>query len=270
MLKINSLRKKFNDKFILTNVSFEIKPGEILALVGPNGAGKTTTINCITGIVKKDEGEIFIMEQPLQKKDKIKIAVVPEERNIFPKLSGEDYRKIWSNVYPKWDENIFEKLINKYNLPLSEKFDKYSIGMKTLFLVILAVSSGAEILLLDEPTQHLDPTVRLEIMNLIREYADLGKSILVSSHEIFELEEYADSIAIIKNGKIIFYNGIDSAKEQHRVVEDSSVTKESEIIGLIGKKLLVKTEQNIGRFPNLNEIVVGYLSGKIRENIFEN
>ncbi|MDN5324913.1 MAG: type transport system ATP-binding protein [Thermosipho sp. (in: thermotogales)] len=269
MLKIEKLKKSFGNKIVLTDVSFEINYNEILALVGPNGAGKTTTINCICEVVEKDSGKILFENNTINTKIKEYIAVLPEERNMFQILTGNDYRKIWSKLYPNWNEEIFEKLISKYNLNLSERIENYSIGMKTLFLVSLVISSGSKILLLDEPTQHLDPTVRVEIMKFIRDYSDLGNIILVSSHEIFEIEEYADKIAIIKNGSILYSDYIDNAKESHRIIESEKISSNYEIIGLIGNKILVKTNEDIGRFPKLNEIVVGYLKGKETDNIFE-
>ncbi|QTA38622.1 ATP-binding cassette domain-containing protein [Thermosipho ferrireducens] len=269
MLRIESLKKSFNGKFVLTDVNFTIKRGEILALVGPNGAGKTTTINCITGVFPKDGGKIYFEDEEFTEIHKEKIAVVPEDRVVFPKLNGKDYYKLWSTLYSSWNEKVFERFIAKYNFNLSQRIETYSIGMKTLFLVGLAVSSGAEILLLDEPTQHLDPTIRIEIMKIIRDYAETGKSVLVSSHEIFELEEYADNIAIIKEGRVIFTDSIDHAKETHKILSSGEELTDGTIIGLVKNELLVKTDIEIGRYPKLSEIVIGYLTGKQSSNIFE-
>ncbi|ABR31203.1 multidrug ABC transporter ATPase [Thermosipho melanesiensis] len=268
MLKIENLKKSFKDKIVLSNISFKIDRGEILALIGPNGVGKTTTLNCISHVVKKDNGKIFFNNEEFTENMKHQLAYVPEDRNIFQNLNGYDYKKIWSNLYPNWNENVFEKIAIKYNLDLNKKIEKYSQGLKTLFLVALAVSSNAEILLLDEPTQHLDPTIRVEIMKIMREYADNEKHVLVSSHEIFEIEEYADKIAIIKDGEVIYHDYIDHAKEKHRIIEAYQDTKTGTIIGLVGNNLLVKTDEDIGRYPKLNEIIIGYLNEKQEIKLF--
>ncbi|MBT1247492.1 MULTISPECIES: ATP-binding cassette domain-containing protein [unclassified Thermosipho (in: thermotogales)] len=268
MLKIKQLKKAFKNKPVLTNISFELEKGEVLALIGPNGVGKTTTLNCISHVLRKDYGTITFEDEELTEKMKYKLSYVPEDRCVFQNFTGYDYQKVWSSIYPLWNNNLFEKMTIKYHLDLSQNVSKYSQGLKTLFLVALAVSTNAEILLLDEPTQHLDPTIRVEIMEIMREYADLGKYIIVSSHEIYEIEEYADKIAIIKDGEVIFHDYIDASKEKHRIIEAQYETKTGTIIGLVGKNLLVKTDENIGRYPKLNEIVVGYLNGTEKIRLF--
>lgn len=131
----------------------------------------------------------------------------------------------------------------------------------------LSICNQADLLILDEPTQHLDPTVRLEIMSLLREYVGNDKLAIVSSHEIFELEEYATDLVIIKEGRIIYTDSIDEAKEKHRIVEKGETIQEGEVVGLVGQAVLVKTQRDIGRFPKLNEIVVGYLTGKTERKL---
>ncbi|WP_126992184.1 ABC transporter ATP-binding protein [Thermosipho globiformans] len=268
MLKIENLKKSFKNKFVLNNVSLEVERGEILALIGPNGVGKTTTLNCISFVIKKDGGKITLDDQEFTEEEKYKISYVPEDRVFFQNLTGKDYQKIWSSIYPEWNENVFQKFITKYNLDLNQKVEKYSQGMKTLFLVGLSVSTNADILLLDEPTQHLDPTIRLEIMKIIRNYADLGKYVIISSHEIFEIEEYADKITIIKSGEVIYKDYIDDAKEKHKIIDSEEKITSGEVIGLVGDKILIKTDEEIGRYPKLNEIVVGYLNSKNKVDIF--
>ena len=265
MIRVEHLRKQLGNKQVLSDVSFNVDQGSVFALVGPNGAGKTTTIRCLTGALMPDGGSIELFGESCNGSNEIhlkeKIAVVPEERIVFRNFTAKDYLMIWSKLYPKWDDAIFSNFVARYGFDLSQKVESYSIGMKTLFFVGLCVASQAELLALDEPTQHLDPTVRLEIMNMLKEYANLGRTILISSHEIFEIEEYATHFGIIKEGRVIYSDSIDNAKETHRIVEKGENLQATDVIGLVGSSILVKTKSDVGRFPKLNEIVIGYLTG---------
>lgn len=265
VLEVKYLSKRFTNKQVLSDISFSVKKGSIFALIGPNGAGKTTTIKCILDAISKDGGEINIFGESFKPFLKKQIAVVSEDRRVFRNFTANDYEKLWSTLYENWDRRTYETLMSRYNFDLSQKVQEYSIGMKTLFFVILAISSGAQLLILDEPTQHLDPTTRFEIMGLIKSVSNEGRTILISSHEIFELEEYATDFAIIKSGVVIYADSIDEAKEKHRVIGRGENFLSGTAIGIVGDELLVKVSEEakeIGRYPKFNDIVVGYLNSR--------
>ncbi len=263
MLRIQNLRKAFNGKQVLSDVSFEVQPGSIFALIGPNGAGKTTTFRCITNAISPDGGTIEIFGDIKIENQKEKIAVVTEGREVFKNFTPEDYRKLYSALYPTWSEEMFSRFVAKYNINLKQKVETFSIGMKTLFLVGISICTNADILLLDEPSQHLDPTTRLEMINIIKEYSRLGKIIVISSHEIFEMEEYITDFGVIKNGQVVYSSSLDDAKENHRVIsKGESVNFGDEVIGVVSENILVRTTEDIGTPARLNEIVVGYINGK--------
>lgn len=265
MIRVEHLRKQLGNKQVLSDISFTVEDGTVFALVGPNGAGKTTTIRCLTGALRADGGLVELFGEKCDSTNELhikeRIAVVPEERSVFRNFTATDYLQLWSRLYPKWDERIFSNFIARYGFDLSQKVESYSIGMKTIFFVGLCAASQAELLILDEPTQHLDPTIRLEIMNVLKESANSGKTVLISSHEIFEIEEYATHFGIIKEGRMIYSDSIDNAKENHRIINKGESLEASDVIGLVGSSVLVKTKADLGRFPKLNEIVVGYLTG---------
>ncbi|HOJ87468.1 MAG TPA: ABC transporter ATP-binding protein [Pseudothermotoga sp.] len=265
MIRVEHLRKQLGNKQVLSDVSFTVEPGTIFALIGPNGAGKTTTIRCLTGALQADGGQIELFGENYKNFSQIylkeRMAVVPEERHVFRNFTAKDYVQIWSRLYSKWDDTIFSNFVARYSFDLSQKVESYSIGMKTILFVGLCVASQADLLILDEPTQHLDPTVRLEIMDMLKECASSGRTILISSHEIFEIEEYATHFGIIKEGRVIYSDSIDNAKENHRIVDKGENLQASDVIGLVGSSVLVKTKSDVGRYPRLNEIVVGYLTG---------
>lgn len=262
ILKVEHLQKVINGRQILSDVSFEADKSDVLALIGPNGAGKTTTIRCIVNAINKDGGDIFFKGEPIKCHHKKEIAVVSEDRYVFHNLTGEDYLALWKNVYPLFDEHLFRNFVANYQFNLKQKVETYSIGMKTLFLFILAISSGAELLLLDEPTQHLDPTIRSDVIKLISYCAKNEKTVIVSSHEIFELEEYITRFALIKNGRIVYTDGVDEAKTKHRVISKGEKFDNAEVVGLIFDDILIKTDDDCGRYPKLNDIVVAYLKSR--------
>lgn len=266
VIKVDGLSKRFGGKQVLSNISFSVDEGSIFALIGPNGAGKTTTIRCITDSIESDGGRIELFGQSINPTVKRSIAVVSEDRRVFRHFTALDYEALWSTLYPKWDSEVFKDFLARYNFDLKQRVETYSIGMKTLFFVALAVSSQAELLILDEPTQHLDPTTRFDIMTMLKAYAKDGRTILISSHEIFELEEYATDFAIIKQGKVIYTDSIDDAKEKHRIISEGDAMSRDGIVGIVGNEVLVKVDgsESSGRYPRLNEIVVGYLTGTKR------
>ncbi len=263
IVKVENLQKNFSGKTVLNGVSFGVEKGEIFALIGPNGAGKTTTLRCIYGDLKHSGGKIEVFGEPFDIKFKERIAVMNEERKTFRRFTGSDYVKMWSLLYPTWKDKTFSNFALHYKFDLKQRVETYSIGMKTLFYIALTISSGADIFLLDEPTQHLDPLIRSEILKVINDYAlEEGKTILISSHEIYELEEISTSFAIIKEGKVLYNATVDDAKASHRVISHGEKIPAGDVIGPVGDDTLVKTNKDVGRFPKFKEIVLGYLASR--------
>lgn len=173
-------------------------------------------------------------------------------------------------LYPTWQEKIFNGFAVHYKFDLSQRVEVYSMGMKTLFHMALTVASGADLLLLDEPTQNLDPVIRQEIMEVLRDYViKEGKTMIISSHEIFDLEEIAHSFAIILEGHVIYTDSMDEAKENHRILTQEESVKAGEVVSTLGNETLVKTTEETGRFANFKEIVLGYLQRKSGFRPFE-
>jgi ABC-2 type transport system ATP-binding protein len=262
-IHIEQLRHAFGSKTVLNGVSFDINDGEIFSLIGPNGAGKTTTLRCIYGDLVWNSGRITLNGQKISGRIKEKIAVVTENRFTFSRFTGEDYVKLWKSLYPGWNEKVFGSFSTHYNFDLAARVDTYSMGWKTLLNLALAMSSGADLMILDEPTQNLDPLIRQEMLKTLHTFVEQeGKTILVSSHEIFELEEITSSFAILKEGDILYTDQIDNAKENHRIVTQEEKVSIGQVIGLVRNETLIKTQEEVGRYPTFQEIVLGYLQGK--------
>ncbi len=263
IVNIKNMSKSFGSKSILNNISLEIKKGEIFSLIGPNGAGKTTTMRCIYGDLRQDSGEIEVFGKPFSPNLKTNIAVMSEDRLTFGRFNGEDYLKMWSMIYPDFNRETFSDFSIHYKFDLKQKIETYSMGMKTLFYIALTVSSGADLLILDEPTQNLDPVIRHEVLEMLKDFVNQeDKTVIISSHEIYELEEISTSFGIIKEGKLLYNDTIDDAKDNHRIVNQGEKIPEGEVIANIGDEVLVKTQEDIGRYPTFREISLAYL----REN----
>lgn len=270
-LQVTGLSKHINGKVILSDISFCVNEGEILALIGPNGAGKTTTMKCIINAMPKDAGEVTIFGRPFSHSMKNQIAFVSENRQVFYKATLGDYYEFYKRLYPAWNDSFFKSIISRYNFNFNQIMQSFSMGQRTLILVILALSTFSKLIFLDEPTQHLDPTIRYDIIQLIKSFVrETNTTFVISSHEIFELEEYATNIAIIKDGRILYTDTIDSAKEKHRLVKSIDSSEALSIVGMVDNQILIRTDKQIGEFPNLNQIIIGYLKGYSQELEIQN
>ncbi|MDN5343401.1 ABC transporter ATP-binding protein [Oceanotoga sp. DSM 15011] len=260
MISVNNLVRSFGSKTILNRVSFEVPEGEVFSLIGPNGAGKTTTMRCLYGDLKPDSGNISIFGEKFSAKLKTNIAVMSEDRLTFKRFKGEDYFKLWKMLYPNFDEEVFSNFILHYRYDLNQKVSTMSMGQKTLFHLALTISSGADLLILDEPTQNLDPVIRHEILDIIRNFAiDRNKTIIISSHEIYELEEISTSFAIIKEGKVLYSDTIDDAKSKHRIINKGETVPNGKVVANINEEILIETDEDVGRYATFKEISLAYL-----------
>lgn len=264
LLEVKDLFKSFEDSIALNGVSLEISKG-IHLIIGPNGAGKTSLLKCVMGILKPDSGKIRVFgKSPHLVKNRM--AFLSETRKPLRKFRVKDYEEIMPLLYPRWNRKLFWEISAKLSLKRGKRVENMSAGMRTMFLLSLVISSGADLLLLDEPTQNLDPSKVKEVENLIRKEAS-NKIVLISSHHLEEVENIAESFSIINRGEIVYSDDLKSAKENHRVVFQNEITQLDEVIGKIeGNTYLIKTSTDRGRFPSLREITLAYLSSSGFEN----
>ncbi|HPE68932.1 MAG TPA: ABC transporter ATP-binding protein [Thermotogota bacterium] len=263
VLQVQNLSKSFDSKRVLNEITFEAPQGEIFSLIGPNGAGKTTTLRCIYGGLIPDEGKVKLFGEPLNSQGKTRLGVLTEDRLKFGRFRGEDYVRLWKMLYPRWSERIFSSFAMHYQFDLSQKVENYSMGIRTLFHLSLILASGAELLLLDEPTQNLDPVIRQEVLEVLRDFVHQeGRSVVISSHELYELEEISTSFAIIREGVVLYHDTMDHAKESHRLVDSGEKIPVGNVVGVLGNRTLIKTDEEVGDFPTFKEIALAYLQGK--------
>jgi len=203
-LEVNSLEKRYKD-FSLS-VSLSIVEGETLALVGPNGSGKTTLIRCLLNIVRRDSGEVRLFNSDLDENEvaiKQRMGVFLEDPRLFDDLRIKDTFEFCSSIYSEWDSQYAESLLEQFQIDSSKKFKHLSKGMKAKAALIIALAPKPKMLILDEPTSGLDPGMRMLFIEKVREAkAQFNPSLLLTSHIMKDVEDLADRIAFIENGRI--------------------------------------------------------------------
>ena len=220
-IEVRGLCKAF-DGFALKDVSFTLPGGCIMGLIGENGAGKSTTINCILGEVQKSGGEITLFGQAQtasEKENKDRIGVVFDE-NHFPDLfTPKELGQVMAGVYSHWDWAAYRAFLARFSLREEQKIKDFSKGMKVKLAFAVALSHGAELLILDEATSGLDPIVRDEVLDLLLDFVqDERHGVLVSSHITSDLEKVADYITFLHQGKLVFTLEKDLLVDQYGVL----------------------------------------------------
>lgn len=203
--------KIINYTQILTNISFQIKRGKVTALLGPNGAGKTTTIRIIMSLLKPTNGSVRVFGEDIQSqapKIRGRVGLLPQRNAGYKQLTTMENLKFilaLNNISMDDIKNELDVLLNRLDLTelMDKKFGKLSGGEARSFGFIRAVLTGKEFLILDEPTTGLDLARAVQIRRIIQEEVDKGKTVLMSSHVITDLEELAQDIIILKNGKVL-------------------------------------------------------------------
>lgn len=220
VLKCEKLNKKFGKKQILHNVSLEIQEGDILGFIGPNGAGKTTTIKLILGLQSITEGKVNINGYDIQKqftKAIERVGAIVENPDLYMYLSGYENLKLIANLYQGIDQNRIHEVIRLVKLEnrIKDKVSKYSLGMRQRLGIAQAILHKPNLLILDEPTNGLDPEGIKEMRELLVDLARKEKmAILISSHNLAELDNLCNKVCIIKNGKVIETSDITAIKRQ--------------------------------------------------------
>ncbi|ECQ6723591.1 ATP-binding cassette domain-containing protein [Listeria monocytogenes] len=206
-MKIRNLTKKMDDNLVLKDVSFDLKAGEITALIGRNGVGKTTLFSTMTGIYLPDEGDVFLDEESIFKHPEVKqqLFFLEDNMNHFNTYSVQIVVKIYRQIYPTFDEAFFSELMQRFELPMKAKLMSFSKGRKALFFIILAFSVNVRFLLLDEPMDGLDIIIKKQILAIIKDTVKKrGTSVVIASHRLEELEAIADRVIVLKGASVEF------------------------------------------------------------------
>ena len=213
MINIHNITKTFGDFTALSDLSMEIPQGAVYGLVGPNGAGKSTAIRLMTGVYRPDSGTITMEGQPVYENPDIKVRIgyIPDEIFYFPSATLEDMRKFYRGFYPKFDDALFEKLYEVFKLPKNSQIRRFSKGMQKQAAFHLCICTRPDMLILDEPVDGLDPVMRRQVWSLIMsDVAGRGTTVLVSSHNLRELEDICDHVGIMDKGHMLLERSLAS------------------------------------------------------------
>lgn len=252
-LKVSQLCKQL-DTFKLDNLSFQIEAGTVMGFIGENGAGKTSTIHTILQLLKQDSGSIEIFGEPFTIDSihlKQQIGVVFDSLHFPTSLKVKELEQMYKEFYTNWDSDYFYSLLERLNIPKHNPVDKMSAGTQKKLTIALALAYYPKLLLLDEPTSQLDPIIRDEILTILSEYMEEGdRSILFSSHITSDIEKIADTIMLIRDGKISFVENKDELLYAYRTfkgtIEQSLAIPKKAIYGrresVFGIELLVKRD----------------------------
>lgn len=239
VLKTTDLTKKFGKFTALNGVNIEVNKGEVFGFIGPNGAGKSTTIRVLLGILKATDGEAKIFGKDAWK-DAVeihkRIAYVPGDVNLWPNLTGGEVIDLFVELRGTNNKSRREELIKKFDLDPSKKCGTYSKGNRQKVALIAAFSSDADLYILDEPTSGLDPLMERVFQECVMDAKNEGKSILLSSHILSEVERLCDKVGIIRQGQIIETGTLDELRHLTRT------------------SLLVETKQPIPALGDVNGV----------------
>lgn len=223
LLECINLCKSFGKKQILKNVSFSINEGDILAFIGPNGSGKTTTIKLILGLQKIDSGEVLINGLDITKnfEEAIrKVGAIVENPDSYMYLTGWQNLRLIADYYGNISDEDINELVKYVGLEsrINDKVNKYSLGMRQRLGIARALLNKPNILILDEPTNGLDPEGIKDLRVLLKRLASDGMGILISSHNLAELESFCNKVCIIDNGTIIESSEVTTLKNNENIV----------------------------------------------------
>lgn len=221
MIDVKSVTKKYNHHFAVNDLSLRVKKGSIYGLLGSNGAGKTSLLKLVAGINRPDQGTIQIDELPAYEHVAVKerVVFIPDVLYFFPQATVSQMAAQYKEYYPNWNQQRFEQLKPAFNIELNRKIHRLSKGMKRQVAFWLALSAMPDVMILDEPIDGLDPVMRQKIKNLLfQDVAEREMTVIISSHNLREIEDLCDHVGIMHQGKIIIEKQIDDLKsDTHKV-----------------------------------------------------
>lgn len=251
LLEVKSIEKKYKT-FTLGPLDLTLPAGTILGLIGRNGSGKTTTLKAILNMINLDGGSINVFgldHRENEQQIKQRIGFVPDECALPPTLNAGQVDKFLSPLFPQWDSAWYGELTERFSIPMKQKIKEFSKGMRMKLMIACALAHRPDLLILDEATSGLDPVVRNEILDLLREYLmDGERGIILSSHITSDLEKTADRIAFIDRGEIRLAMYMDDIQNDYGIIKCSQADldrlDESIVVardsGMFGSSALVR------------------------------
>ena len=216
MIEVCDLVKSFDGTRALDGLSLTVPQGAVYGLVGPNGAGKSTLIRHLAGIYRQDSGSVRVDGEEVYENPAVKrrIAYIPDEVFYFAQATIRDLRRLYSDLYPGFDAERWEKLAPAFDLDERRPIRKLSKGQQKQAAFWLALALRPELVVLDEPVDGLDPVMRRQVWSLLlSEVAERGMTVLVSSHNLRELEDVCDHVGIVNKGRMLMERSLSELQE---------------------------------------------------------
>lgn len=234
MIKTVDLTKSYGTFKALDQINIHVKKGSVYGMVGPNGAGKTTLLKIMTGIFRQNQGQVFIDGQIVEDHISLKqrIRFIPDELYYFPMSTIKDMADFYEDMFDVFDRDRFVRIQALLKIPIQKKISQLSKGMKKQVAFWLAICTKPDVMILDEPVDGLDPVMRRQIWSLLlQDVAERNMTVVVSSHNLRELEDVCDYVGILHEGKLLLERDLDEMKSDiHKIqvaFENSDVTLKS-------------------------------------------
>ncbi len=264
ILTLRNLDKKFGKVHAVNNLSFEIKKGNVYGILGPNGSGKSTTLGIILNVVNKSSGEFLWFDGSLSTHEALKkVGAIIERPNFYPYMTATQNLQLICKIKGVSTENIDEKLkiVNLYERRDS-KFRTFSLGMKQRLAIASALLNDPEILILDEPTNGLDPQGIHEIRQIIKKIAANGTTILLASHLLDEVEKVCSHVVVIRKGIKLYSGRVDEMTASNGFFEIKVETNEEKLLRLL------EAHPTIGNVKKEGEFIIATLDETISATDF--
>ena len=214
MLAVRHLHKSIERQPVLKDVSFELRPGMVAGLVGRNGAGKTTLLKTMAGVYDPDAGDVVLEGESVHRRPEIKreIVFLPDNPEALFGYTAEECARLYALVYPRFDRTAFDEMIRRFGLPTNRKIRHLSRGMKMLASISLGIATRASYVLLDEPTNGIDPIAKQQVLTLLVEAVSEGMTLLIASHAMGELERLSDMVLLMRQGEVEIHDIADPSR----------------------------------------------------------
>ena len=220
----HDLTKSYGSLAAVQGLNLSVGPNRITAFLGKNGAGKSTTIKMLLGMIRPSRGEGTVLGKRITDPEenrqlRQRVAYVAENKPLYGYMTVEQTLHFASSFYPDWRRDVATRLLNKYKLPLHQKVKTLSKGMRTKLALLLAFARSPELLILDEPSEGLDPVGIEHLLQTLVTQATEGVAIFFSSHQIAEVERIADHVCILDNGRLLVNSSLDQLRQSYRRID---------------------------------------------------
>jgi len=245
LLTLTNVTKRFGEVVALDQLSMTVPKGAVYGLVGPNGAGKSTAIRNITGVYRPDSGSITMEGMEIFENPGIKsrIGYIPDDIFYFPSAPMEEMRRFYKGMYPQFDDDLFNRLYDVFQLPKKGQIRRFSKGMQKQAAFHLTICTRPDVLVLDEPVDGLDPVMRRQVWSLIlSDVAQRETTVLISSHNLRELEDICDHVGIMDRGQMLL---------ERSLADMQGSTHKLQLVGQVPQGLNILHQSQSGRLQTL-------------------